>query len=444
VSSPWWRVWWRRPGGVTRITPQGDVAPAARRYCGFRMFDQLLPDRRQNRQPVWFVADAAVMLMFIWITVESLRSSAYVDEYGPIQGLGWLLAISPTLLLLVRRAAPTTSLAIATVLYMVASGFQGDSNAPLAIPFFAYSVGLTRPLRVSGAMVGVAAVAMSTSVFYGPGDPVVLSVPVTVMLFGIGWLIAVSIRRNQAAALHMAIEADTARSEAATAVQRAIADERARIAHELHDAVGHAVNVMVVHAGAARLAAGDQQTTETLHNIERIGRAALGDLDHLLGLLDPQPDGDPVPLQPLRGIADIDRLVGEMRAAGADVQIHNQCKGLLDDTVSRPVGTAVYRIVQEALTNALKHAGPARIDVTISCTHTGLTVNVTDNGRGGEAQASSGGRGIAGMTERAAVLGGHLTAGPIEGGGFQVHATFPRSGTSESPGPVERHIGTRP
>lgn len=407
------------------------------------MFDLFRPDRHQNRQPVWFVADAAVTLMFVWITVESLRSTAYVDEYGPIEGLGWLLAISPTLLLLVRRAAPATSLAVATLLYMVASGFQGDSNAPLAIPFFAYSVGLTRPIRISGAMVGVATAAMATTVLYGPGDPVVLSVPVTVMLFGIGWLVAVSIRRNQAAARHMTIEADTARAEAATAAERAVADERARIAHELHDAVGHAVNVIVVQAGAARLATTDQRTAETLRNIERVGRAALGDLDHMLGLLDTRSDDELAPLQPYRGAADIGRLVEEMQAAGADVHLHNQCGDLLDDTLSRPVGTAIYRIVQEALTNALKHAGPARIDVTISCSAAELSVDVTDNGLGAQARTSRGGRGIAGMTERAAILGGHLTAGPRDGGGFHVHATFPRSATGRRPGQVERHAGTR-
>lgn len=407
------------------------------------MLDQLLPDRRQNRQPVWFVADAAVTLMFIWITVESLRSSAYVDAYGPIEGLGWLLAISPTLLLLVRRAAPATSLAVATVLYMVASGFQGDSNAPLAIPFFAYSVGLTRPIRVSGAMVGVATAAMSITVFYGPGDPVVLSVPVTAMLFGIGWLVAISIRRNQAAAQIMAAEADTARSEAATAAQRAVADERTRIAHELHDAVGHAVNVIVVQAGAARLATTDERTAETLRNIERVGRAALGDLDHMLGLLDTRPDGEPAPLQPQRGAADIGRLVEETRAAGADVRFHDQCGELIDDTIGRPVGAAAYRIIQEALTNALKHAGPARIDVTISCTDAAISVTVTDDGLGEEGPVARRGRGIAGMAERAAILGGHLAAGPRAGGGFEVHAEIPRSVTGVLRGPVDRHIGSR-
>ena len=381
--------------------------------------------------------------MFVWITVESLRSSAYVDEYGPIEGLGWLLAISPTLLLLVRRAAPATSLTIATLLYMVASGFQGDSNAPLAVPLFAYSVGLTRPTRASGAMVGAAAAAMSTSVFYGPGDPVVLSVPVTVMLFGIGWLVAVSIRRSQAAARHMAIEADTVRAEAATVAERAIADERIRIAHELHDAVGHAVNVIVVHAGAARLATTDERTAETLHDIERVGRAALGDLDSMLGLLDTPTDGEAAPRQPQGGATEIRRLVDETRAAGADVRFRNHCGDRLDDTMSRPVGAAVYRIVQEALTNALKHAGPARIDVTISCNDGELSVTVTDDGLGARARRSSDGRGIAGMTERATVLGGHLTAGPREGGGFRVHARLPRAITETPPGPAESRIGFR-
>lgn len=390
---------------------------------------------------MWFLADAALMVLFLWITVESLRSDAYVDEYGTVEGLGLLLAVSPTVLLPLRRLAPATILAVATALYMVTSAFQGDSNAPLAIPFFAYSVGLTRPVPASGAIVGVAAALMSTTVFYGPGDPVPLSVPVMVLLYGIGWLVAVSIRRNQAAARDMAAEAEAVRASTAEVTRRAIADERARIARELHDAVGHAVNVIVMHAGAARLTTRDQRTAETLREIEEVGRSALGDLDQMLGLLEPDSESEAAPLQPTRTAVDIERLIADVRAAGADVHLHDSCETSSDGTIDRHVGAAAYRIVQEALTNALKHAGPTRIDVTLACNERQLIVTVEDQGLGSAAATGAGGRGLPGMRERATSLGGTLTAGPVSTGGFRVRAVLPRNRSTDTGRDAMTRIG---
>jgi signal transduction histidine kinase len=323
------------------------------------------------------------------------------------------------------------TLAAATVLYLAASATQGDSNAPLAIPFFAYSVGLTRPIRVSGAIVGAAALALSTSTFYGPGDPDPLVIVLWSALLATGWLVAVSIRRNQARADQLSqavVDLQTRQAEVAAA---AIAEERSRIAQELHDAVGHTVNVMVLHAGAARLSNQPAKAFDALREIEDLGRAALTDLDHLLGLLH-----DPVAptRNPANTMADIAAMIEKMRAAGSDITLHDQC----DRPVGRHCGAAAYRIVQEALTNSLKHAGPslkhggpAQIDVTLSCTERHLRIEVTDDGqpaspgRSAGAAPAGGGRGIPGMAERAKVLGGRLAAGPSEGGGFVVDATLP-------------------
>ncbi len=236
--------------------------------------DWLRPDRRQSRHPGWLAGDVALAAVFVWITVESLTSNAYVDEFGTVEGLGWWLAVSPTLLLPLRRFAPVTVLAVATGLYMLASASQGDTNALLAVPFFTYSVGITRPAEASGAIVALAAVLLSTVVLYGPGDPEWLALPVTTMLVGSGWLVALSIRHNQMRANRLASEALALRHEQERVAERAVADERVRIARELHDAVGHAVNVMVLHAGAARLATDDPRTVASLREIEHTGRAA--------------------------------------------------------------------------------------------------------------------------------------------------------------------------
>jgi signal transduction histidine kinase len=381
-------------------------------------FDWLRPDRRQSRDPWWMAADAALALVFVWITVGSLTSDAYVDEFGSVEGVGWWLAISPTLLLPLRRLAPLGVLAVTTALYMVASGSQGDTNALLAVPFFTYSVGITRPANISGAIVAVDAALLSTVVLYGPGDPEWLALPVTTMLVGVGWVVALIVRQNQIRASRLAVEALNLRHERDRVAERAVADERVRIARELHDAVGHAVNVMVLRAGAARLASDDPRTVEALRDIEDTGRSALTDLDHMLGLL----HNDAAPLTPIHGSADIATLVDELRAAGADIHFVQGC----DHPIDRHVGIAAYRIVQESLTNALKHAGPARIDVTLSCSDGELEIVVADDGAGARRHGTTNsGRGIAGMRERASVLGGRLDADSGDNRGFRVRALLP-------------------
>jgi signal transduction histidine kinase len=367
----------------------------------------------------WFAADAVLAALFTWITVVSLQSAAYVDQYGGIEGAGWLLALAPNALLLVRRVVPVTALVSATALYLAASATQGDSNAPLAIPFFAYSVAVTRPIRVSASIVGGAALALSTATFYGPGDPDPLVIVVWFLLFGLGWLIGVTIRRNQARAEVLTQTVDDLEAQQAQIAATAIADERSRIARELHDAVGHAVNVMVLQAGAARLSNQPDKAFEALREIEELGRSALTDLDQMLGLLH---DDDKADRSPTKGIAEIPAMVAELQGLGADITLHDRC----DRPVGRHVGAAAYRIVQEALTNALKHARTAHVDVSLSCTATHLEVSVVDDGSGRSPKSTSGGgRGIVGMTERAKVLGGHLSAGPNDGGGFRVRASLP-------------------
>ncbi len=388
----------------------------------------------------WLLTDVVVAALFTWITVVSLRSDAYVDQYGAIEGAGWLLAVSPNALLLVRRHAPVTTLVAATVLYLLASATQGDSNAPLAVPLFAYSVGLTRPVRVSATIVGLAALALSTSTFYGPGDPDALIIVVWFLLFAVGWALAATVRRNQDRTEQLSQAVDDLEASQAELTAAAIAEERTRIARELHDAVGHAVNVMVLQAGAARLSNRPDAAFVALREIENLGRSALTDLDHMLGLLD---DTEAPIRAPAKTSADIATMVHELQTAGADITLHDSC----ETPVGRHVGAAAYRIVQEALTNALKHAGVAHVEVTVSCTRSELHLLVVDDGRAPPSRDSGrGGRGIVGMTERARVLGGRLRAGPAAGGGFRVEAMLPLGpGPRHGPGaPAEHHeIGAR-
>jgi len=191
---------------------------------------------------------------------------------------------------------------------------------------------------------------------------------------------------------------------------------RARIARELHDIVAHHLSVVVLQASGAR--ASGKPAGPALEKIENSARRALADTRRLLGVL--RDTGGDIRLAPQPGISDLDALAGTVRAGGLPVNL------VIDgDTVGLPaaVDVSVYRIVQEALTNVLKHAGRANAEVRIGCAKDAVTVEVTDNGAGTPArEAPAGGHGLAGMRERVAVFGGELQAGPCHGGGYAVRA----------------------
>ena len=219
--------------------------------------------------------------------------------------------------------------------------------------------------------------------------------------------------RDSAARLRRATE----EHEAAT--RRAIDAERARIASELHDVVTHNVSVMVVQAGAARsvLTSSPAEAEQALLAVEAGGRTAMTELRNLLGLL--SPSGDEGALRPQPGLGELDTLIGRVSAAGLPVQLH-----VSGTPQQLPPGAdlAAYRVVQEALTNVLRHAGQAATSVVVRWGEQ-LVITVSDNGCG----ASSGvpGRGLLGLAERLSLYGGELDAGPRPGGGWQVRAVVP-------------------
>ncbi len=201
--------------------------------------------------------------------------------------------------------------------------------------------------------------------------------------------------------------------------------ERARIARELHDVITHSVSVMVIQAGAARMVmASDPERAEaSLESVARAGREALAEMRRLLGVLGGG-GGGPHGLNPQPGLADVEELVARACAAGLATELRVIGE---PSTVSPALDLSAYRIVQEALTNAIKHAGPARATVWVRWASDAIEVEVTDTGRGRDANDQEpGGHGIPGMHERAALHGGHLHAGPATSGGFVVQARLPR------------------
>ena len=200
----------------------------------------------------------------------------------------------------------------------------------------------------------------------------------------------------------------------------AVASERATIARELHDVIAHSVSVMTVQAGAARLLLDEDplRARESVIAVEETGRQALAEMRRLLGIL--RGDEHETHLAPQPGIANIDALVEQVRAAGlpVDVVVEGEPKRL-----SPGVDLAAYRVVQEALTNALKHAGAARAQVSIRYGADALELAVTNDGN--VRRNGRGGHGLVGMRERVALYGGDFEAGPRQGGGYAVRASLP-------------------
>jgi signal transduction histidine kinase len=202
-----------------------------------------------------------------------------------------------------------------------------------------------------------------------------------------------------------------------------LADERARIARELHDVVAHGVSLMTVQAGAAKTvaAADPEAAAQAMAAVEQAGRQALGELRHLLAVL--RPDRSDEELGPQPGLADVPRLVDRFREAGLRVTL---------DADAAPAGLPArvdlfaFRIVQEAMTNVLKHGGPGTAaEVTVRVGGRAVTVSVVDDGHGTHVLPVRSGHGLVGMRERTQLLGGILQAGPRPDGGFQVTATLP-------------------
>src|SRR5207248_3034774 len=215
--------------------------------------------------------------------------------------------------------------------------------------------------------------------------------------------------------------AELAEREREVAAREAVVEERARIARELHDVVAHNVSMMVVQAGAERrvVDAANGSTREVLQTIEQIGRSALTEMRRLLGML--RSDADD-PLAPQPGLDDLPTLVGQVREAGLPVEL--QVDG---ERRELPVGIelSAYRIVQEALTNALKHAGEAHATVRVRYGADSLELEIVDDGAGARAPVASGGHGLVGMRERVALYGGRLDAGRRPSGGFAVRVLLP-------------------
>ena len=359
--------------------------------------------------------DAVIVVLALAAQVE-----AWLDPTQKPRIVTALFALFWTLPLLLRRRFPVGApifvfgvLAAETLLPReVVTSSQATGLAVVAA-FAVAGTGSDLRRALAGAVVGYAALA---AIILVEGLPANRAWPVLVVS-AIAWVLgrALGARAQRAADLEERAE----RLERTHA--EAVAGERATIARELHDVIAHSVSVMTVQAGAARVLLDEdrpERARESLLAVEETGRQALGEMRRLLGIL--RGDDHDTRLAPQPGIAEIEGLAEQVRAAGLPVEV-------VVEGEPRPLppgaDLAAYRVVQEALTNALKHAGAARAEVSIRYGRTALDLAVTNDGR--VRRNGRVGHGLVGMRERVALYGGDFEAGPREAGGYAVRASLP-------------------
>ena len=358
--------------------------------------------------------DALVVVLAVLAQAEAWFATSQTPRIVTVPA-----ALLWTLPLLARSRFPLAApaavfLALASESLLTGEAVPSSQVNPWAL-LAAFAVAGTHPNLQSA--VSCAAIGYASLVAIIASDrPELLGVIPVVLFAAVAWGIGrtVAERGRQTAAL----EERSGQLERSHA--EAVASERATIARELHDVIAHSVSVMTVQAGAARLLLEEDvtQARQSLLAVEETGRQALGEMRRLLGIL--RGDDDNRQLAPQPGISDIDALIEQVRGAGlpVDVIVEGETKPLPPG-----VDLAAYRVVQEALTNTLKHAGAARAEVSIRYRPTALELAVTNDGfaqRNGR-----GGHGLVGMRERIALYGGEFDAGPRSGGGYAVRAALP-------------------
>lgn len=404
-----------------------------------------LPTPAEQRQDVWIALLVLVGALAAMVLINSVGAFALGSAPPLWEQLLWAVLLS--LPLAMRRRFPLAVLIVVSALFIAAQARQvGDNVMPSIALFLAtYTVGAweRNRNRARWARIGVI-VAMFIWLGYsmvaasaepsprfaqaaGPLDPMLAAVVYGVafnLLFFVGayffgnmaWLSA----RRQAELIWRAEELRLSQEQN---TRGAIVAERIRIARDLHDVVAHHVSVMGVQAGAARrvLDKNPEVASEALRTVEQTARRAINELRGLLGVLRAE-DTDVSDMKGSPGLDQLPELVSAARDAGLDVE-----HGVYGEPRPVPEGVALsaYRVVQEALTNVVKHAGARRADVRVRFLETALEVEVTDDGCGD--MKGSNGFGLLGMRERVAVHGGELDAGPRRDGGFRVRVSLPTS-----------------
>ena len=313
-----------------------------------------------------------------------------------------------------RRFPAVAGIAAALIADVVAIGWKPPNTVSFGIAWlcsiYALTVWTSTRLFVVGTTVFALPTVVAVAIGDGPRGGVSFTVVTLVVMLLVRRVVGDRERR-----------AEIAERERDLVVREAVVEERARIARELHDVIAHHVSMIVLQAGAERrvLDGANTSTHEVLETVERTGRSALTEMRRLLGMLRADTNE---PLTPQPRLTDLSVLVSQLRAAGLPVDLRVE-----GDPRELPVGIelSAYRIVQEALTNALKHAGNARASVNVRYGSDSLELEIADDGAETSTPVTSGGHGLVGIRERVALYGGRLDAGRRPGGGFAVRVLLP-------------------
>ncbi len=369
-----------------------------------------------------FAADALLAALIASISL-TFHLTEHAPEYHEPNVWGVLLTLGATVPIAWRRRNPIAVLAVVLPFQMVAEGFNYTGSGWSGVIIAVYTIGT---LFGSAQLWRVAAVTLPVTmsfVLWGVvrGDApwqAIISAPV---MFVGAIVLGDNMRRRREHVAELAERAERAERERELLAHQHVREERTRIARELHDVVAHSVSLMVIQTSAARrqLTIDPQKADTALATVEDTGRNAMHEMRRILGVL--RDEAGVQVLTPQPSLGDLDDLV----ATAADLPVVVHADGLLDD-LPPGVEVSAYRIVQEALTNVRRHAGPVRhVDVSVARDHANLVVEVSDDGRGASVAASPNGFGLMGMRERVSAYEGELVAGPRPGGGWRVRATFP-------------------
>jgi signal transduction histidine kinase len=370
--------------------------------------------------------DRGRLVHYLVATSIAVYLVAEMATHDEVEALQVVLAVVAAIALLFTRDYPFAAPLVVAVAFTAIIGIDAESaydldSAFLVLLFMAWSLGTYNERR--RAIIGLVAyqlLGLWANIKFadqaGIGDYFFVG-----LFLSVGWATGLILSRRAAHLREMAERAAVLEREHAYETERAVIEERQRIARELHDVIAHSVSVMTVQAGAVRrlLRPEQEKEREALETVEATGRQALTEMRRLVGLLREQ--GAMPEFSPQPGLSTIDALVNGVRAAGLPVEL--EVAGS-PQQLAPGVDLAAYRVVQEALTNALKYAGPAHAWVEVTWGDDELELTIANDGRS-DGDAASGGQGLDGMRERVAMYGGEIASGPREGGGYFVRARLP-------------------
>jgi signal transduction histidine kinase len=417
---------------------EADAGADVRRYReampqGVGSWTHAVSDWLRRANP--WVVDGAVAALFVvlgFLTTQG-RGTVPPADYQSTDAVSVLLVLATSVPFVARRRAPFAVLLVASaaVSLLVALGYNAGAT-PSFLLLAAVTVGASCSLRTTVVAAIAVAVALVSLVAVAPGFDGGNFVT-QAALFATMFMFGVTLRTRKARVAALEERADAVEREKAEEARRAIADERLHIARELHDVVAHSMGVIAVQASVGEhvIESSPEQAKDALHAISDVSRSTLTEIRRMLGVLREASDSEDgsaatagPTYTPAPGLAELDRLAHELDGAGVPVEVAYEGAPV---ELPRGVDLTAYRIVQEALTNVLKHAGRARASVLVRYEPGALGLEITDDGRGVNGRAESGrpGHGLLGMRERVAVYGGTLEAGPRHGGGFRIAVRLP-------------------